>query len=46
MVNISVIRDEVKCDKWLENKLRKRMLGVKKNLKKRIEMQLMMINDD
>ena len=49
MVIIAVVRDEVKRNMLLANKLRNEMFGIKKDVKvleKRIEMQLMMINND
>ena len=49
MIIIAIVRDEVKCNMLLENKLRKRLFDNKrdvKELEKRIEMQLMMINND
>ena len=49
MVIIGVVRDEVKCIMMLANKLRTEMFDIKNDvrvLEKRIEMRLMMINND
>ena len=49
MVIIGVVRDEVERNMLLANKLRNEMFDIKKDVKvleKRIEMQLMMINND
>ena len=49
MIIIAVIRDEVKRNILLVNKLRNDMFNIKKDVKvleKHIEMQLMMINND
>ena len=49
MVIIAVVRDEVKRNMLLANKLRNEMFDIKKDVKvleKRIEMQLMMISND
>ena len=49
MVIIGVVRDEVERNTLLGNKLRNEMFGIKKDVKvleKRIEMQLMVINND
>ena len=49
MVIIAVVRDEVKRNMLLANKLRNEMFDIKKDVKvleKSIEMQLMMINND
>ena len=48
MVIIAVVRDEVKFSVLLANKLRNEMFDIKKDvrvLEKRMEMQLMMINN-
>lgn len=46
MVIISIVQEEVKCIISLKNKLKNKMFRGNKNLEKRIEMQLMRINDD
>ena len=49
MIIIAVVRDEVKRNVLLANKLRNEMFDIKKGVKvleKRTEMQLMMINND
>ena len=49
MVIIVVVRDEVMRNIFLANKVRNEMFSIKKDVKvleKRIEMQLMMINND
>ena len=49
MVIITVVRNEVKRNMLLANKLRNEISDIKKDvevLEKRIEMQLMMINND
>ena len=49
MVITAVVRDEVERNMLLANKLRNEMFDIKKDvrvLEKRIEMQLMLINND